>query len=373
MSNVKTFTDADVAGKRVLCRVDFNVPLDGTTVTDDTRIRAALPTIESLMKRGAKVVLCSHLGRPEGTGYQAEFSLKPVAEYLSKVLGKSVAFAEDTIGESAKATVASLGNGDVCLLENLRFDKREKKNDPEFAKELASLGDIYVNDAFGAAHRAHASTLTSMLDKPNHPFVAILGGSKVSDKVAVIDALIDKCDTLIIGGGMCFTFLVAQGYTVGTSLMEQDWVERAAQMLEKAKAQGVSILLPSDVVCADAFANDANTVTCGVDAIPSDMMGLDIGPATTKAYAEAIAGAKTVFWNGPMGVFEMSSFEAGTKGVALAVAANKEADTIIGGGDSVAAVNKFDLADQMTFISTGGGASMELVQGEALPGVEALK
>lgn len=394
MSNVKTFTDADVAGKRVLCRVDFNVPLDGTTVTDDTRIRAALPTIESLMKRGAKVVLCSHLGRPEGTGYQAEFSLKPVAEHLSKVLGKPVAFAEDTIGESAKATVASLGNGDVCLLENLRFDKREKKNDPEFAKELASLGDIYVNDAFGAAHRAHASTagvaaflpayagalmtkevttLTSMLDKPNHPFVAILGGSKVSDKVAVIDALIDKCDTLIIGGGMCFTFLVAQGYTVGTSLMEQDWVERAVQMLEKAKAQGVSILLPSDVVCADAFANDANTVTCGVDAIPSDMMGLDIGPATTKAYAEAIAGAKTVFWNGPMGVFEMSSFEAGTKGVALAVAANKEADTIIGGGDSVAAVNKFNLADQMTFISTGGGASMELVQGEALPGVEALK
>ncbi len=280
------------------------------------------------------------------------------------------------------------------MLENLRFDKREKKNDPEFAKELASLGDIYVNDAFGAAHRAHASTagvaaflpayagalmtkevttLTSMLDKPNHPFVAILGGSKVSDKVAVIDALIDKCDTLIIGGGYVL-------YLPGCARLHrwnisygEDLVERAAQMLEKAKAQGVSILLPSDVVCADAFANDANTVTCGVDAIPSDMMGLDIGPATTKAYAEAIAGAKTVFWNGPMGVFEMSSFEAGTKGVALAVAANKEADTIIGGGDSVAAVNKFDLADQMTFISTGGGASMELVQGEALPGVEALK
>jgi phosphoglycerate kinase len=394
MSEVKTYTDADVAGKRVLCRVDFNVPLDGSTVTDDTRIQAALPTIKNLIECGAKVVLCSHLGRPDGVGYQAEFSLAPVAEHLSKVLGKPVAFATDTIGESAKATVAALNDGDVCLLENLRFDKREKKNDPEFAKELASLGDVYVNDAFGAAHRAHASTagvaaylpayagalmtkevttLTSMLDKPNHPFVAILGGSKVSDKVAVIDALIDKCDTLIIGGGMCFTFLVAQGYSVGTSLMEQDWVERAAAMLEKAKAKGVSILLPSDVVCASEFANDAEIKTTGVDAIPSNMMGLDIGPETTKAYAQAIASAKTVFWNGPMGVFEMSSYEAGTKGVALAVAANKDADTIIGGGDSVAAVNKFNLASEMTFISTGGGASMELVQGEALPGVEALK
>ncbi len=394
MSEVKTFTSADVAGKRVLCRVDFNVPLANGEVTDDTRIKAALPTIQNLIDRGARVVLCSHLGRPGGTGYQEEFSLAPVAKHLSKVLGKPVAFATDTTGESAKATVAALGNGDVCLLENLRFDKREKKNDPEFAKELASLADVYVNDAFGAAHRAHASTagvaaylpayagalmtkevttLTSMLDKPKHPFVAILGGSKVSDKVAVIDALIDKCDTLIIGGGMCFTFLVAQGYGVGTSLMEQDWVERAKDMLAKAKEKGVEMLLPTDVVCADAFANDANKLTCGVDAIPSDMMGLDIGPETTAAYAEAIAQAETVFWNGPMGVFEMSSFEAGTKGVALAVAANKEADTIIGGGDSVAAVNKFDLADQMTFISTGGGASMELVQGEALPGVEALK
>lgn len=394
MSNVKTFTDADVEGKNVLCRVDFNVPLADGKVSDDTRIQAALPTIKSLIDRGAKVILCSHLGRPDGTGYQEEFSLAPVAKHLSEVLGKPVAFATDTIGESAKKVVEGLSNGEVALLENLRFDKREKKNDPEFAKELASLGEVYVNDAFGAAHRAHASTagvaeylpayagalmtkevstLTSMLDAPQHPFVAILGGSKVSDKVAVIDALIDKCDTLIIGGGMCFTFLVAQGYSVGTSLMEQDWVDRAAQMLRKAEDAGVSILLPTDVVCADAFANDANTLTCGVDAIPADMMGLDIGPDTTKAYADAIAGAKTVFWNGPMGVFEMSSFEAGTKGVALAVAANKDADTIIGGGDSVAAVNKFDLADQMTFISTGGGASMELVQGEALPGVEALK
>ena len=394
MGKVKTLADADVAGKRVLCRVDFNVPLSEGVVTDDTRIQAALPTITYLINQGAKVILCSHLGRPDGTGYQEEFSLAPVAKYLSEVLGKPVAFASDTIGESAKQVVDSLQNGDVALLENLRFDKREKKNDPEFAQALASLAEVYVNDAFGAAHRAHASTagvasylpayagmlmekevttLTSMLDKPDHPFVAILGGSKVSDKVAVIDALIDKCDTLIIGGGMCFTFLVAQGYSVGTSLMEHDWVERAAEMLKKASDKGVSILLPTDVVCADAFANDARTATCGVDAIPSDMMGLDIGPESTKAYAEAIAHAKTVFWNGPMGVFEMSSFEAGTKGVALAVAANKQADTIIGGGDSVAAVNKFELADQMTFISTGGGASMELVQGEALPGVEALK
>lgn len=394
MSNVKTFTDADVAGKRVLCRVDFNVPLADGVVTDDTRIKAALPTITSLMERGAKVVLCSHLGRPEGTGYQAEFSLAPVAKYLGELLGRPVAFATDTIGPSAHATVDALADGDVCLLENLRFDKREKKNDPEFARELASLGDLYVNDAFGAAHRAHASTagvaaflpayagalmtkevttLSSMLDDPRRPFVAILGGSKVSDKIKVIDALIDKCDTLIIGGGMCFTFLLAQGKAVGTSLKEDEWVERAGEMLKKASAKGVKLLLPTDVVCADAFANDARTVTCSVDEIPADMMGLDIGPETVAAYAEAIAAAKTVFWNGPMGVFEMSSFEAGTKGVALAVAANKDADTIIGGGDSVAAVNKFDLADQMTFISTGGGASMELVQGEALPGVEALK
>ncbi len=394
MSSIKTYTDADVSGKRVLVRVDFNVPLDGDTVTDDTRIKAALPTIEYLIDKGAKIILCSHLGRPDGTGYQKEFSLKPVAEYLSSVVNVPVHFAEDTIGDKAHAAVDALSNGEIVLLENLRFDKREKKNDSEFAKELASLADLYINDAFGAAHRAHASTagvaaflpayagalmakevstLTSMLDNPKRPFVAILGGSKVSDKVSVIDALIDKCDTLIIGGGMCFTFLVAQGYSVGTSLMEKDWVERASQMLEKAEKAGVSILLPADVVCADAFSNDAKTLTCSVSEIPDDMMGLDIGPKTLEFYTHAIAGAKTVFWNGPMGVFEMSSFEAGTKGVAEAVAANKVADTIIGGGDSVAAVNKFNLGSQMTFISTGGGASMELVQGEALPGVEALK
>ena len=305
-----------------------------------------------------------------------------------------MAFATDTIGDSAKETVAALDDGDVALLENLRFDKREKKNDPEFARELASLADLYINDAFGAAHRAHASTagvaqflpayagalmakevntLTSMLDDPKRPFVAILGGSKVSDKVKVIDALIDKCDKLIIGGGMCFTFLKAQGFSTGTSLMEEEWVERAGKMLEKAKEKGVEMLLPVDVVCADEFANDAHKEVCTVVEMPDNMMGLDIGPATAIVYAEAIEDAKTVFWNGPMGVFEMPSFEGGTRAVAEAVANNKAADTIIGGGDSVAAVNKFGLADQMTFISTGGGASMELVQGELLPGVEALK
>ena len=392
MSNVKTFTDADVAGKRVLCRVDFNVPLDGTTVTDDTRIRAALPTIESLMKRGAKVVLCSHLGRPEGTGYQAEFSLKPVAEYLSKALGKPVAFAEDTIGESAKATVASLGNGDVCLLENLRFDKREKKNDPEFAKELASLGDIYVNDAFGAAHRAHASTagvaaflpayagalmtkevttLTSMLDKPNHPFVAILGGSKVSDKVAVIDALIDKCDTLIIGGGMAYTFMAAHGEEVGKSLLEEDYKQYALDMEKKAEEKGVKLLIPIDTTVADDFSNDANFKVVGRGEIPADMEGLDIGPKTAELFADAVKGAKTVVWNGPMGCFEMPNFAKGTIAVAKAMADLEGATTIIGGGDSAAAVNQLGFGDKMTHISTGGGASLEFLEGKDLPGVVA--
>ena len=394
MADIASVDDLDARGKRVLVRVDFNVPVSDGVCTDDTRIRAALPTINKLVDGGARVILMSHLGRPSGEGFEEKFTLRPAALRLAELLGKPVAFASDTIGEDAHAKVAALQDGQVLVLENLRFDKREKKNDPAFCEELASLGDAYVNDAFGTAHRAHASTagvaallpayagylmqrevgtLSGMLDKPRRPFVAILGGSKVSDKIKVIDALLEKCDTLIIGGGMCFTFLLAQGKQVGTSLKEEDWVERAAAMLKKAEERGVKLLLPVDVVCADKFAEDARTQTVSVDAIPADMMGLDIGPETSKLYADAIAEGATVFWNGPMGVFEMDAFAAGTKAVALAVAENQQADTIIGGGDSVAAVNKFDLADRMTFISTGGGASMELVQGEALPGVEALR
>lgn len=394
MADIASVDDLDARGKRVLVRVDFNVPVSDGVCTDDTRIRAALPTINKLVEGGARVILMSHLGRPSGEGFEEKFTLRPAALRLAELLGKPVAFASDTIGEDAHAKVAALQDGQVLVLENLRFDKREKKNDPAFCEELASLGDAYVNDAFGTAHRAHASTagvaallpayagylmqrevgtLSGMLDKPRRPFVAILGGSKVSDKIKVIDALLEKCDTLIIGGGMCFTFLLAQGKQVGTSLKEEDWVERAAAMLKKAEERGVKLLLPVDVVCADKFAEDARTETVSVDAIPANMMGLDIGPETSKLYADAIAEGATVFWNGPMGVFEMDAFAAGTKAVALAVAENQQADTIIGGGDSVAAVNKFDLAARMTFISTGGGASMELVQGEALPGVEALR
>ncbi|MBR3690603.1 MAG: phosphoglycerate kinase [Eggerthellaceae bacterium] len=391
---VNTIDSLNAAGKRVLVRVDFNVPIKDGIVTDATRINAALPTINKLVEQGARVILMSHRGRPSGTGFEAEFSLEPAARKLSEILGVPVQFASDTVGEDARAKAAALEDGQILVIENLRFDKREKKNDPEFCKELAALGELYVNDAFGTAHRAHASTagvaellpayagylmerevatLNGMLDKPKRPFVAILGGSKVSDKIKVIDALMDKADTLIIGGGMCFTFLLSQGKKVGSSLKEEDWVSRAAEMMAKAEAKGLKLLLPVDVVVADRFAEDAATATVSVDDIPEDMMGLDIGPETARLYCEAIADAASVFWNGPMGVFEMQAFEAGTKAVALAVADNAAADTIIGGGDSVAAVNKFDLADKMTFISTGGGASMELVQGEELPGVKALE
>ncbi|WP_317391875.1 phosphoglycerate kinase [Slackia piriformis] len=394
MADIKTIEGVDVRGKRVLVRVDFNVPVKDGVVGDDTRIRAALPTISYLVEHGARVILMSHLGRPTGEGYEEKFTLAPAAARLAELVDAPVVFASDTIGEDARAKAANLSDGSIVVLENLRFDKREKKNDPAFCEELASLADLYVNDAFGTAHRAHASTagvaallpsyagfllagevdtLSGMLDAPERPFVAILGGSKVSDKVGVIDALIDKADTIIIGGGMCFTFLLAEGKQVGTSLKEEDWVERAGEMIQKAKAAGVKLLLPVDIVAADAFAEDAAKVTCDADSIPEDMMGLDIGPKTEELYASAIAQGATVFWNGPMGVFEMKAFEHGTKAVAEAVAANTQAATIIGGGDSVAAVNKFELADQMTFISTGGGASMELVEGKPLPGVEALR
>ncbi len=393
MSKIKSIDDLDARGKKVLVRVDFNAPVKDGIVTDDTRIRAALPTIEKLTAEGAKVILVSHRGRPSGTGFEEEFSLDPVARRLQELLGKDIVLSTDIVGEGTQEVIDAMADGDIVMLENIRFDAREKKNDPEFARMLASLADAYVNDAFGTAHRAHASTagvaeylpsyagylmqkevdtLTSMLDEPKRPFVAILGGSKVSDKIKVIDALLDKADTLIIGGAMCFTFLLAQGHDVGRSLKEDDWVDEAKRMLDKAKANGVDLLLPVDVVVADAIDEDAQTKIVSIDSIPADMMGLDIGPKTVDLYASAISDAASVFWNGPMGVFEMKPFETGTLGVAESVA-DSDADTIIGGGDSVAAVNKFGLADRMTFISTGGGASMELVEGKALPGVEALK
>ena len=388
----KTVRDIDVDGKRVLMRVDFNVPLKDGVVTDDTRVKAAIPTIKYLKEHNAKVILMSHLGRPKGDGPEPALSLKPAADKLAELTGYEVKFVDDTYGEKAAEAVAALEPGDILVLENVRFDKREKKNDPEIAKTLASYGDVFVLDAFGTAHRAQGSvvgpaaylpayagfllekevdTLTSIFADPERPFVAIVGGSKVSSKIGVLDHLIDSADTLIIGGGMAYTFFLAKGYTVGTSLKEEDWVERAGEMLKKAEEKGVKILLPVDNVVADHFGEDAVGEVVASDAIPDDRMGMDIGPETEKLYAEAIKGAKTVFWNGPMGVFEMDQFAHGTEAVARAVA-ESDCTSIIGGGDSVAAINKFDLADKMSWISTGGGASMELVEGKALPGVEAL-
>lgn len=392
----KTVRDIDVDGKRVLVRVDFNVPIKDGVVGDTTRIKAALPTINYLVEHNARVILMSHLGRPAGAGFEPELSLKPVAAKLAELSGLDVSFVQDTYGEEAAKAVEAVEPGKVLVLENVRFDKREKKNDPEIAKKLASYGDIFVLDAFGTAHRAQGSvvgpaaylpavagfllekevdTLTSIFADPERPFVAIVGGSKVSSKIGVLDHLIDSADTLIIGGGMAYTFFLAKGYkTVGTSLKEEDWVERAAEMLKKAEDKGVKILLPIDNLVADHFGEDATGKVVASDAIPEDRMGMDIGPKTEALYAEAIKGAKTVFWNGPMGVFEFDNFAHGTKAVAEAVAELKAngGTSIIGGGDSVAAVNKFDLADKMSWISTGGGASMELVEGKALPGVEAL-
>ena len=390
----KTVRDIDVDGKRVIMRVDFNVPLKDGVVTDDTRVRAAIPTIQYLKEHNAGIVLMSHLGRPKGDGPEPALSLKPAAEKLAELTGYDVKFVDDTYGDKAAAAVAEVKPGDILVLENVRFLKAEKKNDPEVAKKLASYGDIFVLDAFGTAHRAQGSvvgpaayipavagfllekevdTLTSIFAEPERPFVAIVGGSKVSSKIGVLDHLIDSADTLIIGGGMAYTFFLAKGYTVGTSLKEEDWVERAGEMLKKAEAKGVKILLPVDNVVAPEFKDEPGTVVDS-DKIPDDMMGMDIGPKTEELYAEAIKGAKTVFWNGPTGVFEFENFQHGTKAVAEAVAEVKAAGgtSIIGGGDSVAAINKFGLADKMSWISTGGGASMELVEGKALPGVEAL-
>ena len=392
MFSKQTVKDVDVAGKRVLVRVDFNVPLSEGAVTDDTRIRAALPTIRYLVDHGARVVLMSHLGRPAGEP-DPRYSLKPVRRSLQRLIGRNVAFSTETTGPEAEEVVARMIDGEILMLENVRFHPGEKANDPAFARQLAALGDLYVNDAFGAAHRAHASTagvteflpayaglllareietLTGMLAEPDRPFVAILGGSKVSDKFGVIEKLIDVVDTLLIGGGMAFTFLVAKGIEVGDSLVELDWVEPAKKMLEKAQNARAEIVLPTDFVIASEIADDVETRVVGRAEIPAGMKGLDIGPSSVELYKGEIARAKTIFWNGPMGVFEMTPFEAGTREVAVAVGRNSRAASIIGGGDSVAALKKFGLEDRVTFVSTGGGASMKLLEGATLPGLEAL-
>jgi phosphoglycerate kinase len=408
----KTLRDVDVAGKRVLMRVDFNVPIKNGAISDDTRITGALPSINFVLEKGGSLVLMSHLGRPKGAGYEAEFSLKPVAAHLAKLTGRPVIFAADCA--RADAEVAALKSGGIVMLENTRFyDEEEGKakkadgmSDADYqakkaalkdkqkalAKKLASYGDIYCNDAFGSAHRAHASTavvckymkdnvagflmekeieyLGNAVDHPTRPFVAILGGAKVSDKLAVVQNLLDKVDTLIIGGGMAYTFLKAQGHEIGKSLCETDQLDYARAMIAKAQASGKQLLLPVDNIAADAFSAEAATRTVGNE-IPAGWMALDIGPQTTAQYAAAIAGAKTVVWNGPMGCFEMKPFAAGTLGVCQAIAASG-AVSIIGGGDSVSAVNKSGLAGKMTHISTGGGASLELLEGKELPGVAAL-
>ena len=390
--NKKTVKDIDVKGKKVLVRVDFNVPLDeNKNITDETRINAALPTIKYLLDNGAAVILCSHLGRPKGE-FNMKYSLAPVAARLKELFPGKVTFATDVIGDSAKATVAAVKPGEIVLLENLRFHAEEEKNDPEFAKKLASYADIYVNDAFGTAHRAHASTagvadylpavagfligkeldiMGKALENPERPFVAILGGKKVSDKIGVINNLLDKVDTLIIGGAMAYTFFKAMGLETGKSLVEEDKIDLAKSLIEKAEKKGVKMLLPVDTIVADKFGEDANTENVDRDKIPEDMEGLDIGIKTRELFASEIKNAKTVIWNGPMGVFEIEKFAGGTKAVAAAMAECKGI-TIIGGGDSAAAVEQLGYADKMTHISTGGGASLEFLEGLELPGVAAL-
>lgn len=391
--NKKTVRDIDVAGKKVLVRCDFNVPLDGETgtITDNRRIRAAIPTIQYLIDHNAKVILCSHLGRPKGE-VNSKYSLKPVAEELSKLLGKEVKLAKDVIGEDAQKLTSEIKEGEVVLLENVRFHKEEEKNDPEFAKKLASFAEIYVNDAFGTAHRAHASTagvadylpavsgfliekelefLGSSLEKPVRPFVAILGGAKVSDKIGVIENLIEKVDTLIIGGGMAYTFYKAQGHHIGTSICEEDKLDLATSLLKKAEEKGVKLLLPVDNHVSSEYSNDGEDRFVESTEIPDGFMGLDIGPKTIENFKNAIKNAKTVLWNGPLGVTEFSKFAEGTRAIATALA-ESDAVTIIGGGDSAAAVEKMGLADKMTHISTGGGASLEFLEGKVLPGIDCL-
>ncbi|WP_425058429.1 Phosphoglycerate kinase [Sporomusa carbonis] len=391
--NKKSLNDVWVSGKKVLVRVDYNVPMDKQgKITDDTRIRATIPTLEFLLAKNAAIILASHLGRPKGK-VAPEFSLRPVAQKLSQLLyGREILFAPDCVGPEAEKMAAELKPGQILMLENLRFHAEEEKNDPEFAKQLAGLAELLVNDAFGVSHRAHASVhgitryipavsgflmdrellfLGQAVTAPSRPFVAIIGGAKVSDKIGVIENLLSKVDTLIIGGGMANTFLAAQGYQTGKSLVEGDKVDLAKELMATAKTKGVNLLLPEDVVVADKFAADADRKTVAVDQIPAEWMALDIGPATADKFAQALKGAKTVVWNGPMGVFEFDAFAVGTEAVAKAVAASG-AKSIVGGGDSVAALEKLNLAAKITHISTGGGASLEFLEGKELPGIAAL-
>jgi phosphoglycerate kinase len=392
MLNKKSIRDIDVAGKKVFIRVDYNVPMDKAgNITEDTRIRATLPTLKYLLSNNAAIIIASHLGRPKGEVVPA-FSLAPVAKRLSELIGQEVVLAPDCVGPSAETLAKALQPGQILLLENLRYHKAEEKNDPEFSRQLASLADVAVNDAFGVSHRAHASVegITKYLPavagllmekeiqfvgqtvaNPTHPFVAIIGGAKVSDKIGVIENLLKKVNTLIIGGGMANTFLAAQGYNIGKSLLEADKVELAKSLISAAKERGVNLLLPTDVVIAEKFAADAAHKAVAVDSIDSEWMALDIGPETAKAYAKAVETAQTIVWNGPMGVFEMDAFANGTETVAKAVAASK-AISIVGGGDSIAALEKVGLADKITHISTGGGASLEFLEGKVLPGIAAL-
>lgn len=391
MFSKKTMNDIDVQGKRVFVRVDFNVPMENGSITDETRIRAAIPTIEQLVNRGAKVILASHLGRPKGE-VKEEMRLTAVGARLSELIGKPVTKLDESIGTKVEETVANMKEGDIVLLENVRFHKGEEKNDEELAKSFAALADIYINDAFGAAHRAHASTegiakyipavsglliekelvvLGKALSNPDRPFTAIIGGSKVKDKIGVIENLLDKVDHLLIGGGLSYTFSKAMGYSIGKSLLEEDKIELAQHFIQKAKEKGVQLHLPVDAIVASEFSKDAERKTVDIDSIPETWMGLDIGPKTASEYAEIIKNSKLIIWNGPMGVFEMEPFANGTKTVALAMA-ETEGYTVIGGGDSAAAVEKFGVAEKMDHISTGGGASLELMEGKQLPGIVAL-
>ncbi|MER2127152.1 phosphoglycerate kinase [Solibacillus sp. FSL H8-0523] len=387
----KSMNDVEVTGKRVFVRVDFNVPMEAGKITDETRIRAAIPTIEQLVQAGAKVILASHLGRPKGE-VNEDMRLTAVGERLAKLMNKPVTKLDESIGEAVLEAVNNMQDGDIVLLENVRFHKGEEKNDEALAQEFAKFADLYVNDAFGAAHRAHASTegiakfvpavsgllmekeldvLGKALSNPERPFTAIIGGAKVKDKIGVIDNLLDKVDHLIIGGGLVFTFVKAMGHDIGKSLLEEDKIELAKSFIEKAKEKGVQLHMPVDAVVANEFSKDAETQVVAIDAIPSDWMGLDIGPKTAVNYADVIKDSKLIIWNGPMGVFEMEKFANGTKTVADAMATTA-GYTIIGGGDSAAAVEKFEVADKMDHISTGGGASLELMEGKALPGIVAL-